>query len=485
MTPREILSSSATSLARAIRTRELSSRAAVEAHIARIRRVNPELNAVVRDRFDDALTEATRADERVSGSHPDELPPFHGVPCTIKESFAVSGMPHTSGLWARRDVVAGEDATAVRRLRDAGAIVLGVTNVSELCMWMESSNKVWGRTNNPYDLRRTPGGSSGGEGAIVGAGASPFGLGADVGGSIRMPAFFSGVFGHKPTGGLVPGTGQHPEGHGDARRYVTSGPLARRAEDLMPLMRVLAGPDGVDDCISLALGDPSAVDLGKLTVVSIEENGVLSVERALVDAQRRAAAALEARGARVVVTKLPALKRSLEIWSTMLHEGSRGGPSFREMMAHGGPFDPWRELLRYPLGRSRYTLPGLLLSVLEEIPNRFGGRTEAVIELGAALRRELDELLGDSGVMLFPSHPKVAPRHHDSLLVPIRWMYTAIFAVLELPVTQVPLGLDARALPLGVQVVGAHGNDHLTIAVAEALERSFGGWKPPPRAPLD
>src|SRR5262249_8717417 len=152
----------------------------------------------------------------------------------------------TGGLYARRGKPATRDATAVKRLRAAGAIPLGVTNVSELCMWMESANTVYGRTSNPYDLARTPGGRSGGEGAIVGAGASPVGLGSDVGGSIRMPAFFCGVFGHKPTGGLIPNTGQFPIAENDALRYLTTGPLCRRAEDLWPIVRTLAGPDGED-----------------------------------------------------------------------------------------------------------------------------------------------------------------------------------------------------------------------------------------------
>src|SRR5207237_4871758 len=147
-------------------------------------------------------------------------------------------------------------APTVGGLRAAGAIPLGVTNLSELCMWMESNNRVYGRTGNAYDPRRTAGGSSGGEGAIVGAAGAPFGLGSDIGGSIRMPAFFNGVFGHKPTGGLVPNSGQFPMAHGPALRYLTTGPIARHAEDLMPLLRILAGPDGDDaGCVAMELGD--------------------------------------------------------------------------------------------------------------------------------------------------------------------------------------------------------------------------------------
>jgi fatty acid amide hydrolase 2 len=284
----EILSASGVALARAIRDRRVTSVAVVQAHVDRARRVNPALNAIVRDRYDAALREAALADERTSSVHRDDLPVLHGVPCTIKEAYALEGMPNTSGLWARRNVVATLDATAVARLRAAGAIPLGVTNTSELCMWFESQNEVWGRTNNAYDSARTAGGSSGGEGAIVGAGASPIGLGSDVGGSIRMPSFFNGVFGHKPTGGLVPSTGSHPPALNDVQRFDTTGPIVRRAEDLMPVLRIVAGPDGIEKgCVSSELGDPTAVDVRSLTIYSVERGpGVGPQTRSWLAARR-------------------------------------------------------------------------------------------------------------------------------------------------------------------------------------------------------
>jgi fatty acid amide hydrolase 2 len=478
----EILSASGVALARAIRDRRVTSVAVVQAHVDRARRVNPALNAIVRDRYDAALREAALADERTSSVHRDDLPVLHGVPCTIKEAYALEGMPNTSGLWARRNVVATLDATAVARLRAAGAIPLGVTNTSELCMWFESQNEVWGRTNNAYDSARTAGGSSGGEGAIVGAGASPIGLGSDVGGSIRMPSFFNGVFGHKPTGGLVPSTGSHPPALNDVQRFDTTGPIVRRAEDLMPVLRIVAGPDGIEKgCVSSELGDPTAVDVRSLTIYSVER-GPGAVQGVLVAAQRRAADALVARGAKVERRAIPRLARSFEIWSAMMHEGRAGESRFRDLMADGSPdFAPWRELARFPLGGSRYTLPGLLLSLFEELPARFTARTRQILALGKDLSAELADVLGDRGVMLYPSFPRVAPRHRTPLLAPFQFAYTAIFNVMEMPATQVPLGLDARGLPLGVQVVAPRHQDHLSIAVAMALETSLGGWVPPKR----
>ena len=168
-----LVTQSATELARRIRTREVTSLEVVDAHIDVIHAENSALNAVVESRFDAAREEARAADARVQSDDASTLPPLHGVPCTIKESFFVKGMHSTGGLLARSGNVATEDAVVVKRVRDAGAIVLGTTNVSELCMWMESENPVYGRTSNPYDHTRGVGGSSGGEGASVSAGFAP------------------------------------------------------------------------------------------------------------------------------------------------------------------------------------------------------------------------------------------------------------------------------------------------------------------------
>ena len=245
---------SATALAKAIREGETTAREVVQAHIDRLHARQPRTNALACDRFAQALEEADAADARLttastSNEH-DPLPPFLGVPCTVKESISVAGMPNCAGLVALKDRRSETDAPAVQRLRDAGFIPLGVTNTSEMTMWIESVNRVYGRTRNAYDPHRTAGGSSGGEGAAVGSGGSPVGLGSDIGGSIRVPAFFNGVFGHKPSPGLVPNTGQFPSTEGEAAYMLTLGPLTRHAEDLMPVTKIISGPDGVDErCI--------------------------------------------------------------------------------------------------------------------------------------------------------------------------------------------------------------------------------------------
>lgn len=481
----ELYRASALDLAAMIRTGRVSSREVVEAHIAKIRRVNPRLNAMVRDRFDDARLEADAADA-LRARRPDELPPLHGVPCTIKESFSVTGMPWTAGLVSRRDKLATDDAVTVKRLRAAGAIVLGVTNTSELCMWMESVNKVYGRTTSAYDAGRTSGGSSGGEGAIVGSGASPFGLGSDIGGSIRMPAFFNGIFGHKPSGGLVPGSGQFPQAMGAGAMMLSTGPLTRKAGDLMPLLRLLAGPDAGDPmCRPMHLGDPSDVDLSTVTVHDVRDDKSLQrypIETALLDAQEAAVRALAQRGARVVKTSVPGLSDAFELWGAAMH--SRNEASFLSYLINpaGAPMstmDVLRELPSSIVNRSDFTLPALALALVENVPAMWSTRMTTMTARVERLRGRVDALLGSRDLMLFPSHPRVAPKHHAPLLRFPDAGFTGVFNVLEVPVTQVPLGLDARALPVGVQVIGPRGQDHVPIAAALALEEALGGWVPP------
>lgn len=475
-----LLTESATALALAIKSKAVSAREVVEAHVAHAEAVNGDLNAVVVDRYEQALAEADAADARLSREPVENLPLFHGVPCTIKESFALEGMPNSSGLVSRKDLRAPVDAVTVRRLREAGAIPIGVTNTSELCMWMESRNNVYGRTNNPYDPSRIVGGSSGGEGAIVGSGASPFGLGADIGGSIRMPAFFNGVFGHKATGGLVPGTGQYPLAENAALRYLCSGPIARRATDLMPLMRLLAGPDGDDAwCVDMALGDPQSVDIKTLKVYSIDGNGAVRVDADLRRAQQKCVDALAARGARIEPLQLDLLRLSRDIWSSMME--SAADTPYAAILGAGRPVYALVEIIKWVFRRSEYTLPSIALVALERLTGSFTKRVERFVQEGLTLKARMAEALAGNSVLLYPTYPQCAPRHYKPLMPPFNWVYTAIINVMELPSTQVPLGLNGQGLPLGLQVVGLHGHDHVTIAVAQQLEEAFGGWVPPPR----
>ena len=468
---------SAQELAAAIRSGETTARAVVDAHIELLERVNPRLNAVVIDRFEDARAEADAADARVAAGE-DDLPPLLGVPCTIKESFGLSGLPQCAGVVARREQLCEQAAPAVQRILDAGAIPLGLTNTSELTLWVETENRVYGRTHNPYDTSRTAGGSSGGEGAAIGAGASPFGLGTDLGGSIRLPAFFNGVFGHKPSLGVVPMTGHYPAPAAESGRLSYAGPLARRAEDLMPLLRVLAGPDGEDPVADEGpeLQDPAEVSLDGLRVV-VSESGTLGptgVE--LAKARERAAGALAAAGASLERVSTKSMRRAFELYlatlSTesgtlrrLLEEAGAAPPTLRAAIKRGGPHTVATRITLVLEGTS---------SVL--MPDR---RVKRLLAARDSFVRELCETIGD-GVLLHPPAPKVAPKHGGTV-GRVWWIHPMlVFNLSGLPVTQVPLGLNDGGLPLGVQVAAGPGGDHRTIAVALELERVFGGWTPPP-----
>jgi fatty acid amide hydrolase 2 len=471
---------SARALAAAIRDGETTSTVVVRAHVERLCHA-AGLNALVAERFEAALADAEADDRRVAGTPPEErssLPPLLGVPCTIKESIAYAGMPNCAGVVHRRGVLAERSAPVVERLLGAGAIPLGVTNTSELTMWIESENRVYGRTRNAYDPRRTAGGSSGGEGAAVGSGGSPFGIGSDMGGSIRLPAYFNGVFGHKPTPGIVPNSGQWPFDEGESARMVGIGPLARRAEDLIEVLRIIAGPDGEDRrAREVAIGDPASIEIAGLDVLVATRTSLTPVRRSALQARERAVRALAAAGARVRVEPMPALRRAMELYLAALDEWSEGTAADL-LTAEGNPALRLRDL--WPR-RADHTAATALLIAGEQVgrllPWRRGRRLVAAVE---SLRAEVLGVLGE-GVLLHPPYPGPVPRHRRTLGRPWVLGPTAAFNLIGLPATEIPLGLGRDGLPTGVQAIAAPDRDHATIAVARELERAFGGWVEPRR----
>ncbi|GAV03529.1 hypothetical protein RvY_13936 [Ramazzottius varieornatus] len=474
-----LLLESATFLSRKIRAREIRSADVVEEFITRIKDVNPIINAVVADRFEEARREARQVDRLLeSGSLSDEFSvdkkPFLGVPFTCKECMRVVGLPNTSGLYLRKGFVAKEDADCVRLMRAAGGIALAVSNVSEICMWWESSNKIYGQTRNPYDTRRTVGGSSGGEAALLASCGSPMGIGSDIGGSIRMPAFFNGIFGHKPTFGLVSNAGQFPDASGALSKFLVTGPMCRFSEDLIPMYKVLLA----SKADRLLLDQP--VDLSKLKLYFAVDDGGFplispvqtSIKKALMDAVHH----LESRcGAEMVSFEpIKPLRFSLDVWSSMM---SMDDHTFTEDMANReGKVNPYTELAKWFLGLSPHTFPAVALGLTEEVTAKFPERQEHFVQMCAELEETFVKMLGPDGVFIYPTHPRTAPFHHQPLLMPFNFAYTAIFNVLGLPSTHIPLGLDSNNLPLGVQVVSNHYNDRFSLAVAKELERAFGGW---------
>ncbi|XP_045921737.1 fatty-acid amide hydrolase 2-B [Micropterus dolomieu] len=476
---------SATQLAKKIRRKEVSSVEVVQAYIDRIQEVNPLLNAVVKDRFDAALQEAAQVDklieEETGGEEvlEDRLP-LLGVPLSVKECFALQGMPNTAGLLSRRGVTATVDTPSVALLKRAGAIPLGVTNTSELCMWCESHNHLYGITRNPYDLERTPGGSSGGEGSILGAAGAVIGVGSDIGGSIRMPCFFNGIFGHKTTPGVVSCENQYPPYSGRHEEYLSTGPMCRYAEDLLPLLNIMAGPKA--HMLSLN----TKVDLKKLRFFTIPHDGgslmTYPVSKELIEIQRKVVERLEADlGVKVQEVRFPELCYSFQIWNTYMGLPDKEGKppqAFAELLGEPGrPVRPLWELLKWMVGKSEHTMAAIGLALVEM--SQGSKPSTSVIQQKDKLQKEVEELLGTDGVLLYPSHPRVAPKHHHPLFRPFDFAYTGIINILGLPITQCPLGLGEEGLPLGVQVIAGKLHDHLTLEVALYLEKTFGGWRDP------
>lgn len=473
---------SAVGLAAAIRNRELTATEVVEAHIERHKLVGPTINALAADRFELARREAAAADELVrTATSTADLPLLLGVPFTVKESIAVAGMPQCAGLVARKHVRSSRNTAPVNRLLEAGAIPLGVTNTSEMTLWIESYNRVYGRTNNPFDPTRVAGGSSGGEGAAVGSGGSPFGLGSDIGGSIRIPAMFCGVFGHKPSSGVVPTTGNFPPTTGGNARFLGIGPLARRAEDLIAVLGIIAGPDGQDRYArKVKLGDPNAVSLDGLRVILPDDTTIRPISREVLDARERAAGALVAAGAKVehvslrswrgaVIPFLTTLKwHSERTTLELVAEAAEAPPALMSLLRPGGP----------------HMLPTKITLLSDIVPRKAGSRSEQrQLARARSLAAELLDTIGD-GVLLHPVHPRVAPHHGRTLGRPWLLNAAAVFNLAGVPVTQVPLGRARNGMPLGVQVAAGIDRDHVSIAVALYLERAFGGWHSPQQQPL-
>ncbi|XP_076060373.1 fatty-acid amide hydrolase 2 isoform X2 [Oratosquilla oratoria] len=477
-----VLLESGSSLALKIRQKKLTSEEVVRSFIERIKEINPILNCVVDERFEEALKEAKEVDKGIRNGlltekEMEERKPFLGVPFSIKDSFMVKGLHHTAGLWIRKDFVAEADADVVQLMRKAGAIPLCVTNVSELCMWWESANKIYGRTSNPYCTYRIVGGSSGGEACVQAACGAPIGLGSDIGGSIRMPCFFNGVFGHKPTQGIVSNEGQEPVAVGEALDFLVTGPIVKYANDLIPVYRVLAANNAHMVNIN------KKASISQVRLFYMEDDGgsafTTPVHSELRNAQKRILVHFEkGYGIKAVKVKLSKFKAAVPIYFAKLASVEGAHTFCEELALKKGCINVWWEVMKWSLRLSKHTMPALLLGIFEKFFT-YSKTTEEypkLLTMCSDLKSELKELLGEDGVLLYPSHPTPAPYHSQPLFRTFNFAYTAIFNVLGLPVTQCPMGLGSDGVPLGIQVVANHHQDHLTLAVAVELEKAFGGW---------
>ena len=446
----DVANLNAAPLAEALRRRQISAVEATEAAIGRIETLDGPINAVVVRDFDRALSQARAADAALARG---ETGPLLGVPMTVKEAFDVEGLPTTWGSEAFSGYVAEADAVAVARLKAAGAVILGKTNIAPMLGDWQSDNPVYGRTNHPKDLGRTPGGSSGGSAAALAAGMIPLEFGSDIGGSIRVPSAFCGLYGHKPSFELVPSRGHAPGGmHGAPVLLGVVGPMARSAEDLALALEVTAGPDVLEARGYRArLSAPRHADIADYRVLLLDEHPSAQTDSEVRQALEAAAAALESQGA--LVTR----------HSVLLPDLAR---------AHG----VYLGLLGAAIGRDRPSPDYSVNDWLGGLDAQWAVRLQ-----WAALFEDVDVVLAPCfGVPAFPHDTarRFGERTHviDGVATPygaqVAWPGVATFP--NLPATAVPIGETRGGLPIGAQVIGGYLEDRTTIAFAGMLGRLLG-----------
>lgn len=505
-----ILSLGASQLAKCIAAGEFSAREVVDAHIARIEAVNPQLNAVCVPIFDEARAAALRADE--AQARGDSLGPLHGVPVTIKECFHVAGTASTMGLSALREVIEKHDNPLVAQLRAAGAIVLGKTNVPQLMVLHETDNPIYGRTNNPWNVDRTPGGSSGGEAAIIAAHGSPLGLGSDLGGSIRIPAHFCGICGFKPTSYRLSKLGGVVNLRGMESLQFQPGPLARSVDDLELALRVLVDtPHSLNDyeLPPVAWRSPDAVDVRGLRIAVWVGDDFVAPSKAVVRVLHEAAAALEAAGAIVEPITFPDTPEALRLYIAIV--GADGGRDFRRLVA-GSRLDPritrmirlagmrrsWRPVAAQWLKfRGQRKLADLFLHAGPRTADEYWQLTQRAATFTRDFLTTFAEQCFDA--LISPPHTLAAVLHGDADadLLPAAG-HAFLMNLLGVPCGVVPAGrvqatdiaverpvndaLTGRCrrnergsvgLPVGVQVAAPHWRDDVALAVMRSLESHF------------
>ncbi len=453
----ELISQSLAELAELIRTRAASPVEVMEAHLRRIDEVNPGLNAVV-TLASDALDRAKEAEAAVMRGEVTGL--LHGLPLTIKDTIETKGIRSTSGSLLRADFIPQADATAVARLKSAGAIILGKTNSSEMAMDYTADNRVFGRTNNPYDHERTPGGSSGGEAAAIATCMSPGGLGSDLAGSVRIPSHFCGIAGLKPTVGVVPGEGQFPTARGPYSLGSVIGPMARNVEDLRFLLGALASKPV-----------ETAEAIKGLRVAWYTDDGVSPVTEETGKAVEAAAGALSEAGLVTENVLPPGVDRGHEMWLKLFSRASV--VQLRNL--YEGNEEKAGDFVRWRLATADDQHP----QTIDEYISSWQERD--------ALRERLLEWMGKVPLLLAPVGATPALLHNahkvtvgsQTLSTFRAFSYSQAFNVFDLPVVVVPAGRSSEGLPIGVQIVGRPFAEATVLSAAAVVEAALGGWQMP------
>jgi Asp-tRNA(Asn)/Glu-tRNA(Gln) amidotransferase A subunit family amidase len=467
----DLLTQPATNLLALLAANQLSALDLANQHIARIEQLNPHLNAII-----DFDPEAIRAQARALDNTPTKGP-LHGLPLTIKSSISVANHLCETGSLLNRGRRPTDDAETVRRLRNAGALILGTTNCPEFLMAYETDNRLYGRTSNPWDLTRTAGGSSGGESAAIAAGLSAGGLGSDGGGSVRTPAHFTGICALKPTPGRIPSAGHLPGNTGPFALLGTIGPMARTIADVTLLFRVLSGASEIDPIAAPVPYQTIPLEALKQTRIAyLEDDGLVPITPETRQAVHDAVHSLRRHGFHVEPFQPPSLERARKLWYTFfvrcgamlleplaLHRESDLSPTFLDFLsiAHTNPplttdqlLNAWCEidLIRAQLLAEMRDFP-ILLSPVCSIP---------------AFRH---------GERHWTLHTPTNPAHPVAYLDAMR--FTQWFNLLGSPAAVVPIGHSSEGLPIGLQLAGRPYADELVLGIASILEQDF-GYTPPP-----
>src|SRR5882762_1170622 len=467
----ELTFHSALSMAEQIRQRKISPLELLDAHLARIANLNPRLNAFVQ--VDDARARRDAQALESAAVRGEFRGPLHGVPVSIKGSLEVAGLCCASGTKLRAGRIAAKDAVLVSRLKAAGAIVLGITNTPELLMAWETDNLLYGRTNSPWDVARTPGGSSGGEAAAIAAGCSAGGVGSDGGGSIRVSAHFSGICGLKPTPGRIPSTGHYPVSAGPFALLGVVGPMARTVGDLQVLFEVMAGPDD---------GDPSSApvplhkiqrdDLKQIRIGYFEDDGRTPVTPETRVAVQTAAEGLVRAGLQVVPFRPEGLEQARDLWWKLF--GTAGGMILGPLTkGHESELSSiLKEFLNWVAAEPPHTGHTLLYTWLlrDELRNQLLAQTQVFPIL----------LCPAAAIPAFRHGERVWKVEGKTVKYLDAWSYTEWFNLLGNPGAVVPVGQSTDGLPIGVQIVGRPWEEELVLAVAAEVERECGGFRKPP-----
>ena len=476
----------ATNLSAALAAKKVSAAELARDAIARIERHDAKINAIcVRD-FERGLEAARAADAALARG---EKRPLLGIPLTVKESYNMAGLPTTWGIPQFRDFVPNEDALSIARVKDAGGVILGKTNVPLGLGDWQSYNEIYGVTNNPYDLGRTPGGSSGGSSAALAAGYGPLSLGSDIGGSLRVPAFHCGVYAHKPTFALAASRGHTPPPAPPlpyTRDLAVIGPMARSAADLELLLDVIAGPDPLEEgkAYRLELPAPRHGALKDYRIVIVDTDAVMPTDSVVRGSIDKLAADLAKAGVKIERRSalLPDFADSSRLYMRMLM--SFLAVSFPPD-AYAGAQAAAQSLPAGDTSLGAERLRGIVMSHRDWVMAD-GAR--------ARLRAQWRELFNQYDAVICPIMPTPAYKHdhlpdQEARRIHIdgqAHVYTnqlawpGIATLPGLPSTAIPTGFSPDGLPVGVQIVGPWLEDRTTIKLAELIEREFGGFKPPP-----